>query len=508
MRKALAYLLILSAVVLTCPRSPSPEPLVSPVKTAVDTQPERRTRTALEAELERFSGDSVLKNGSFGFLVVDAGTGEIVVSVNPDLSLVPASTMKLFTTAAALEILGPGRRFRTALSYSGEIVNGVLNGNIVVRGGGDPTLGMGDQTRKILYSNWAGLIRKAGIDSVNGSVVGDGTLFDKDYIPYTWTWGEINLGYCAAASGLSVNGNVFTLFLEARKRDFYRPSLEKITPYIPEQEFENRTVETETAEEEIYLVGHPFSDQKMIRGVIPAGKAEASLIAAISNPPLAFASDFRNALMLKGVKVSGKAYSLADSDSIRKVLAGSRYTELSGISSPNVASIVYTVNQNSYNFFAETILKHIGLKIMRYGSTDAGAKAVYNFFRNKGMDTDGFYIFDGSGISRFNSVTARQMVWVLQYMTRSTEYATYRQSLSVAGTSGTLSHILTGTPAQGNLLAKSGTMSRVKSYAGYVKTTSGRDLIFAVIVNNFNGTSQEMTRKLERLMEAMTTDSR
>jgi D-alanyl-D-alanine carboxypeptidase/D-alanyl-D-alanine-endopeptidase (penicillin-binding protein 4) len=468
--------------------------------TIKDTLPQK---TQLQIEIERIAADPVMKNGSFGLLVTDAANGEIIAEHNPDLSLVPASTIKLFTTAAALEILGPDKRFKTSLAYEGQIVDGILHGNIVIRGGGDPTLALGEQTRKILYSNWIDRIKKAGIDSVNGNIIGDGTIFDKDYIPYTWTWGEINLAYCAAASGLSVNGNTFMLFVEARKRERFRPSLEKVTPYIPDQYFENRTVEMENEEEEIYLVGHPFSDQKMIRGVIPAGKGEAVVVASVSNPPLAFAADFMNVMIKKGIGVSGRPFSLADSDSLDKILEKNGFTELSGISSPTVASIVHTTNRNSYNFFAETLLKHIGLKIMRYGSTDAGARAVYNFLRNKGMDTDGFYIFDGSGISRYNSVTARQMVWVLHYMASSPEHAIFRQSLSVAGVSGTLGHLLNGTPAEGNLLAKSGTMSRVKSYAGYIHAASGRELIFAVIANNFDCPGPEMTRKLEKIMELM-----
>jgi len=482
------------------PEKPSVPAQAAVPDTVQDTLPQK---TQLQTEIDLFTNDPVMKNGSFGLLVVDAATGEVIAEHSPDLSLVPASTMKLFTTAAALEILGSGKRFRTSFGYEGRISDGVLEGNIVIRGGGDPTLAMGDQTRKILYSNWIERIKKAGIDSVHGSVIGDGTIFDKDYIPYTWTWGEVNLAYCAAASGLSVNGNTFMLFLEARKRERFRPSLEKVTPYIPDQYFENRTVETENEEEEIYLVGHPFSDQKMIRGVIPSRKEEAALVASVSNPPLAFAADFTTVMAAKGIAVSGPPVSLADSDSLEKLLEKAQITELSGINSPTVASIIHTTNQNSYNFFAETLLKHMGLKIMRYGSTDAGAKAVYNYFRNKGMDTDGLCVFDGSGISRYNSATARQMVWVLNFMLSSPDYPIFRNSLSVAGVSGTLGHLLNGTPAEGNLLAKSGTMSRVKSYAGYIHAVSGRELIFAVIANNFNCPGPEMTRKLERLMEVM-----
>lgn len=498
-------ILLLSYFLSGCQR---PEP--APVVAKADTLAARDTvvpKTPLQTAIETLASDPAMKNGSFGLLVTDAATGEVIAEHNPDLSLVPASTMKLFTTAAALEILGPDKRFRTSLLYEGRITDSVLNGNIVIRGGGDPTLGVGDETRKVLYSNWVRQIRKAGIDSVHGNVIGDGTIFDKDYIPYTWTWGEINLAYCAAASGLSVNGNTFTLYLDARKRERFHPGLEKVTPYIPDLWFENRTYETEDADmEDLYLVGHPFSDARMIRGVVPQGKEEAALVATVSNPPLVLAADFRNALETKGIQVSGRALSLADSDSLQKLLERARYTELSVISSPTVASIVYTVNRNSYNFFAETLLKHIGLKIMRYGSTDAGARAVYNLLRDKGMDTDGFFMFDGSGISRFNSVTARQMVWVLDYMTRSPYAEEYRNSLSVAGVSGTLGRLLNGTPAEGNLQAKSGSMSRVKSYAGYIRTPSGRQLIFAVIVNNFNCTGHEMTGKLERIMTTLAAD--
>jgi D-alanyl-D-alanine carboxypeptidase/D-alanyl-D-alanine-endopeptidase (penicillin-binding protein 4) len=457
----------------------------------------------LMAELDRFSKDPLLRHASISYCILDASNDSLIAGRNLDLSLVPASTMKLFTTAAALEILGPGTRFKTTLQYEGTITGRTLHGNIIIRGGGDPAFGLMEQSLKNIFTNWCKAIKKLGIDSVDGSIVGDGEIFDQDYIPYTWTWGEINLGYCAAASGLSVNGNIYRLFFEPLKERRFRSELKKVTPYIPGEEYYNRVVETEVDEEEIFLVGHPLAKRKTIRGVVPKGKAEVSIVAAVSNPPLAAALEFSNSLRNCGVFVSGTAFSIADSDAMAERIKKGRLVDVTSVSSPTVADIVTTTNQASYNFFAENLLKHIGLKVLRHGGTEAGALAVRRYWEKKGMDMGGFAMFDGSGISRFNNVTARQMAWLLSYMRSSPESNDFQTSLSVAGVSGTLRSMCLKTAAQGNVQAKSGTMSRVKSYAGYAKTRSGKTLIFSFIINNFDGPSVEIKQKIGRILDVM-----
>ena len=201
--------------------------------------------------------------------------------------------------------------------------------------------------------------------------------------------------------------------------------------------------------------------------------------------------------------ISGQAFSLTDSDSLADRLKKAVIVDITAVSSPTVAALVNTTNQASYNFFAENLLKHIGLKIFKHGGTEAGALAVRRFWQSKGMEMGGFAMFDGSGISRFNTVTARQMTWLLSYMLRSPQANDFLTSLSVAGVSGTLRTMCINTAAGGNVQAKSGTMSRVKSYAGYAQTRSGKTLIFTIIVNNFEGPSVEMKQKIGKIMDEM-----
>jgi serine-type D-Ala-D-Ala carboxypeptidase/endopeptidase (penicillin-binding protein 4) len=213
--------------------------------------------------------------------------------------------------------------------------------------------------------------------------------------------------------------------------------------------------------------------------------------------------EFLHVLRRSGIHISGQAFSLTDSDSLAERIKKSVVTEITSVYSPTVAGLVQTTNQASYNFFAENLLKHIGLKVLKHGGTEAGALAVRRFWQSKGMDMGGFAMFDGSGISRFNNVTAKQMTWLLSYMRSSPQADDFYASLPVAGVSGTLRSMCMNTAAEGNVQAKSGTMSRVKSYAGYVQTASGKSLIFAVIVNNFDGSSVEIKQKVGKIMEVM-----
>ncbi len=452
--------------------------------------------------IEAFDQDSVLRNASFAYIIYDVTADSIIAERNPDLSLVPASTIKLFTTAAALEILGPRANYRTRLLYDGVIENRILKGNLIIKGGGDPTFCMGKETMNRVFSSWENSIAKLNIDSVTGNIIGDARIFSEDFIPYTWTWGEINMGYSAAPSGLSINGNLFRLKFDPDKKDFIIPEAGDLAQTHPSSTFLNQ-VAIYDADDELYLVGFPDSPEKRIRGTVREGTRKAEVVGVIHDPALAAATLLRKKLIAKGIRVSGRAVSTSGMDSLRALKSSQPRHEIASVGSPSVASMVYSVNHHSNNFLAETLLKQMGVKKQGYGSTEAGVKAVYSFLKSKGIDLSGFYMFDGSGISRYNSITANQLLHLLKYMQHSRDSAVFRSSLSVAGESGTLGKMCLNSDATGNIHGKSGTMSRVKSYAGYAKTRSGHQLIFAVIVNNFNCSTVEMRTKIEHILNLM-----
>jgi len=457
---------------------------------------------SLLMEIAAFSQDSILRNASFAYLIYDVTADSIIAERNPNLSLVPASTIKLFTTAAALEILGPGANYRTKLLYDGVIENRILKGNLIIKGGGDPTFCVGEQAMNKVFSAWEKSIANLNIDSINGNIIGDARIFAEDFIPYTWTWGEINMGYSAAPSGLSINGNLYSFKFDPAKKDFVSPIDSGLALTQPNSVFLNQVV-VYTADDELYLVGFPDSPEKTIRGTVRDANLKANVVGVIHDPAMLAARLLREKLIEKGIPVSGKAMSTSAKDSLRAGKSAQTLHEIASVTSPSVGSLVNIVNQHSNNFLAETLLKQLGVKKSGNGSTEAGVRAVYNFLKSKSIDLSGFFMFDGSGISRYNAVTVTQLVELLKYMQHSPVSETFRNSLSVAGRSGTLGKICINSEAEGNIQGKSGTMSRVKSYAGYAKTRNNHELIFAVIVNNFNCTTVEMRSKLEQVLIRM-----
>jgi len=453
--------------------------------------------------LDTLIRDSCFRNSGIGILVTDftALQPRTLISHNADLSLVPASVLKIFTTATALELLGGVKSFGTMLQYSGQISGRVLYGNLFIKGGGDPTF-----SPERAFNRWADAVKALDIDTIKGNIIGDGRIFDRFPIPSTWTWGEINSSYAAAASGLSISGNMYQLSAHIHTKDPYAPTSNHLQPYLSDLVFHNYVREADIAEESIYLSGDPYGNEKYILGWVPKGEKEFSCFGAIPDPPAATAALFFNLLMKKGIYITGKAwnYTRVNDTATLKTLADDRMP-LGSSFSPGVATLVHIANQESNNLYAEHLLKHIGLKRFHNGSDDSGVRAVTEFWKDKGMDTGGFYIFDGCGISRYNALTSRQLVFVLQYMRKSAYSDAFYNSLPLAGVTGTLRKMFNDTPAQGNLRAKTGTMSRVKSLAGYMSTKNRKNLVFSIIINNFSTSQTEVKQKLERFINGLMT---
>jgi D-alanyl-D-alanine carboxypeptidase/D-alanyl-D-alanine-endopeptidase (penicillin-binding protein 4) len=461
------------------------------IPTAMDT---------LTGDLERLKKDSSLKHASLSYVISDYSSGKpvLIASSNADMSLVPASVMKVLTTAAALEILGEGAVFRTLLQYDGKIENRILQGNLYIKGGGDPTFGT-----QATFDRWAKSIHDLGIDSITGNVIGDPTVFNHFTIPSTWTWGELLLPYCAPASGLSYSGNVFQAKGSRDKKGKYKPGKENIQPQIPGLEVENDITETGEEPSETFLQGDPDALSLSIQGTVKKGNTLFPYSGVIPDPALVVANEFRNKLISSGIRIGGQALNIEDADSTLLLTLQKERKEIGIAFSPSVAALVALTNLYSNNFFAEHLSKQIGLSKYHSGHTESGCKAVLEFWKSKGIDTEGMFLYDGCGVSRYDGITSRQLADMLFYMTTSPAFTTFYNSLPLAGVSGTLSKYMKGTKAEGNLRAKTGSISRVKSYAGYVRTVSGKRFIFSILVNNFTCTGPEMVKKLERIMVDM-----
>lgn len=460
-----------------------------------------QTIQEFKSELTKFSALHELKNASVGFYAVDLKTNEIIGELNPNLSLIPASITKVITTACGIEILGTDYRFKTEIYYTGEIdkEKKILNGNIIIRGFGDPCLGSHRFSSNYgdFINKWTLAIKQMGIDSVCGDIISDASYFSQQSIPPTWIWGDIGNYYGAVASGLSVYENLFTAQFTSGKLEGDSTKIVAIKPFTPGLEVENYVKSANTNKDESFFYGGPYQNNKYAKGKIPVNKTNYEVKGSIPDPALLLSFELSEELKKNGVGVSGKyTTTRIECTEINYLIS----KNIATTQSPVLSEIIKQINHHSINLYAEHILNEIGVKQKDFGDTDTGAVAIVDFLKNKGIDVSGFYLSDGSGLSRFNSITATHFVEVLKMMRKSKNYEVYNASFPVAGISGTVRSFGAKTALEGNARIKSGYMVRVRSYAGYIKTKSNREVGFAVMVNNYNCSPQMMKLVLEKLV--------
>lgn len=455
----------------------------------------------LQEELKKFSIDSTLAHGQFAFSLRSA-EGKLLLQQNAEKSLSPASNLKAITTATALLLLEEDFRFKTTLEYDGTVDNaGILNGNIIIRGGGDPTLGGGrvDGTNDAneLIALWSSKIKGIGIKKINGSIIAVTGFFEQNPIPDYWVWTDIGNYYGAGAFGLNINENMYKLIFKSGEKVGDSATILRIEPTIPNLKFENDvTTAAKGTVDNSYIYGAPYSYSRYVSGTIPAGTTEFSVKGSMPDPAYFCAYALSQRLKQDGVEVI----------QLPSVVMNNYKNNLKLIyelTSPTLKDITVHTNQSSINLYAECQLKMLGNKVKGQGSTKAGIDIVKSCWKNKGVDLSGFYIYDGSGLSDANAVTANQFTNILSLMIKEKVFQAYYNSFPITGVNGTVSRLCKGTKAENNVRAKSGTINKVCCYCGYVTTIKGELLSFSMMVNNYEGKASQVTKKLERLMVLM-----
>ncbi len=458
--------------------------------------------------LKEIIEDNDFKNADFAFYAVDGKSGEVISSYHPDKSLMPASNQKLVTTAAALELFGPDFRFSTRLEFSGSIdtINHVLNGDIVIKGGGDPTLGSKyfDATKDGIFLDfWLAAIENLGIDSIAGAIIADPEIFGSDIVPSSWSWDDMGNYYGAGASGLSVYDNSFSIFFNTSGNIGDTVQIVKVFPEIPELVFDNKATVDSIDYDNLYIYGAPYSFYRALRGELPQNKVNFIVSGSMPDPAYIAACELYKKLIFNGIAIKDSPTTTLILSNQKKNISRDRTLFLE-LYSPTLAEIIKETNTHSINLFAENCLNHIGLKVSGNPVSEHAADDVVSFWKSKGIDTQGMFLFDGSGLSRNNSFTTRQMVRILTFLKDSSaNFEHFYSSLPIGGQTGTLKNLFKDVKVANSIRAKSGTINRVKAYSGYIHSLSGRDIAFSMMVNDFSCSSREATKKLEKLMIAL-----
>lgn len=463
----------------------------------------------LNDAIQTFANDNDFKYGGISVSVVDVESGKLVAGHNSDLGLTPASSLKVITTAAALHYLGDDFRFKTELQYDGEIDgNGTLNGNLFIKGFGDPTLGSHQfdkaEELDVVMQKFMKAIQAAGIKKINGHIIGDASFFESEVVGEKWLWEDLGNYYGAGMHGLNIQENLYFIDFQQVGKVGETPPIVAIRPSIPNLLLLNEIKsDVKGSGDNAFIFGAPYGYTRYVRGTIPVGTKKFTIKGSIPDPPFFAAHYLADFLEKSGIETSKLTASYFDlkrdnqiSDSKRNVF----YT----YQSPSLRDIVEKANMKSVNLYCEGMLRMIGKKVNGKGTPEAGLEAVYDFLEKKGMNTDGFFLLDGSGLSPMNSATTFQMASAIRITINDDEISdSFKNSMPVSAKSGSMRYMLKGTSAAGKVFAKSGGMERVRSYTGFIKTKKGKLVSFSMIANNFTCKSSQVRKKMEKLMLAI-----
>ena len=450
--------------------------------------------------VDDFVNNPLMENANISLLVKDIATNKTIFQFRPNNSTIPASTMKLVTTAAALELLGPDFCFQTKLEIDGNLNSkGVLNGNLYIRGGGDPTLGSEHLGDKDFLIKWVEEIKKVGIKKITGQIIADGSIYDDQGVNPKWTWEDIGNYYAAGAYGISYMDNTYQLVLRSGIEGT-TPEILRMNPDIPSLTFENYLTSTLVTSDNSTIYGAPHSNLRGIRGEIPANRPEFIVKGDIPNPGLLLAEQFQDKLIDNGIDIHQLPSDIVTNTADRRVILVQE--------SPPLGEIIKETNVHSNNGYCEQIFRYLALQKNTVGTSKGAVEVVRSFWKSKGLPVEQLFMYDGCGLSPVDAVSSQFLVDLLIYMqTISPNKETFFNSLPVAGESGTLTNFLEKTLLQGKVHAKSGTISRVKCYAGFIDLKE-KNYVFAIMVNNPYGTSKEATKKIEEFLLQVTDENK
>jgi D-alanyl-D-alanine carboxypeptidase/D-alanyl-D-alanine-endopeptidase (penicillin-binding protein 4) len=474
--------------------------------------PANATTLRFAKRAEALLGSEPASKGEWGLSIADGETGETLFEQNAAKYFVPASNMKLFTTALALGKLGPDFRFHTTLESTGVISpEGELTADLVLVGRGDPNLSnrkfpfnlkeeFDGPPEKVLAELADQLIAK-GVKSISGDIVGDDSYFPPERYPNGWEIDDMVWEYGAAISALVVNDNTATLTLTpgAAAGDAVQA---EVAPRTPDFIVDNRVITSAAnVKADLTLTREPGAHLVVVSGTLPQKSAPRKLVLAIEEPALNAATLLKALLEERGVRVSGGLQ--ARHENVAEP-PGSAPTVLAEHVSIPLREAVKLVNKISQNLHTEVLLRAaMRQTVATWSSPDELMKFAADFYAGIGIAADDVIQTDGSGLSRHDMVTPRAVIALLRYAQQQPWFESYYASLPVAGIDGTLEERMKNTPAAGRVHAKTGSVEHVRTISGFAETAGGRRLVFSFLSNNQGGKNHEATDALAGLCVAM-----
>jgi D-alanyl-D-alanine carboxypeptidase/D-alanyl-D-alanine-endopeptidase (penicillin-binding protein 4) len=445
------------------------------------------------------------RSTNWGLLVVDPGRGETLYSRNADKLFMPASNMKILTGSTALVQLGADYRWTTTAAANGPVRGGVLEGDLILRGNGDPSVSAHMQKGDALVPlrAMADSLRAHGITRIRGRLVADPSPFTDPPLGYGWSWSDLDASYSAGVDALYFNEGFTEVVVHAGARpgDPVRATTRPASTYpnliVRSATVSRLTSQSTAADSAVARTGVTVAQDSSRAGVLVAGTIAAgdSVVVEITfrDQTAAYLAALREAFAAGGIKVDG------DSAIAGAASRSASRTPIFEMKSPTLREVLPFFEKPSQNQIGEILFKTLALEKTGVGRADSAAKVVGRQALAWGAEPDGFVIHDGSGLSRHDYVTPRTLVHVLDGIRRQPDFNLFYDAMPIAGVDGTIRNRMKGTPAQGNLHGKTGTLDKARSLSGYVTTADGRVLLFSALCNNY----VVPTRVVDRVTDAL-----
>ena len=476
---------------------------------APDKTPETPKATTVQTVkdfLKKLQNEADFKNATLGFSLKSLSQEKPLVDVNASKSMAVASNAKIVTTSTALAILGEDYTYKTILEYTGKIdATGMLDGDLIIRGSGDPSLGSERLKGIPDMQAWLKLlvdkVKLQKIKRIKGHIIIDQDIFDQNPLCDSWMWMDMGNYFGAGAYGLNINENLYRLYFVKNTVVGSPAVIAKTDPSIADLQWQNSVkIAEKSSGDNCYIYGGPYTNFHIAQGTIPVSDVNFWVKGAIPDPPQLVAQYFNNMLQVAGVS-SGGYYS-----SRLMLMQGKTMPPIADrkmiftYTSPALKEMVNVTNQFSINLYAEAFLKTLAQKKYNNGSETTGTKVLEEYWKEKGLKMGGFSPMDGCGLSAMTTYTPDQLTDVLKITAGEKYFATFNASLPLAGATGTLAGMCKGTKAENNVRAKSGNMQKVISYAGYVTNSAGEKMCFAFVLNNFTADNVVIKKRVEKLM--------
>jgi D-alanyl-D-alanine carboxypeptidase/D-alanyl-D-alanine-endopeptidase (penicillin-binding protein 4) len=439
---------------------------------------------AFNISFKKLLQDDQFKHATISLYVKNTTTGQPVTEMNTNIGVAPASCQKVITACTAFELLGHDYSYKTTLGYTGEVVNGVLNGDIIIKGSGDPTLGSWryqQTTEENIISAFIKAIQREGIHEITGHVYADESLWKGEVTPGGWIWEDIGNYYGAGARAINWRENQYDVFLKSGKNIGDTVEVVGTKPsFVQGLNFKSMATSAARGSGDksyIYLpLNDPFS---YIRGTIPINESSFSVSGSMPHPATQLALTLEAALKHVSIEKTEATYPVQLN--LQKSKTFYTYT------SPVLDSIIFYFLRRSVNLYGESLIKTLAYNITNVGATDSGVNVIKKFWKNKGIDPSAINIIDGSGLSPANRVTTQALVTVMEYARKQSWFSSFYNAL----------------PTISGIKMKSGSIGGVISYTGYIKGKNNDQYTFSFVINNYDGNDNEVRRKMWKLLREL-----